>query len=363
MLRYPASMKALHIHAGTDARRHIEQQGLRPHDVRLIPAAAGGPKGLILSHLDRHLFGQWLDQTDHNLHLVGASIGAWRMATANMPDPIRAFERLAHDYIHQNYDPEPGRKMPSPQRISAGFGEALEMFFGSDVDHVLTHPRWRLHVVTSRGRQLLRSGTRVRTPMGFAGLALGNAMSRRNVGAFLERNVFSSVGEELPVALQDLPTARWALTAENFKPAMQASCSIPFLLDAVRDIPGATPGAHWDGGLVDYHFHWNYASMDKGLVLYPHFQQAIVPGWLDKAFKRRHRPTPGLSNLVLLVPNPEWIAQLPGGKLPDRNDFTGLDYATRVKTWLAAVGESERLAQEWDDWLVRGCPLGDVRAL
>ncbi|MBC7699259.1 phospholipase [Aquabacterium sp.] len=356
-------MKALHIHAGPVARRHIEQHGLSPHDVRLIPAAAGGPKGLILTHLDRHLFGQWFTQSKHTMHLVGASIGAWRMAAAIMPTPAKAFERLAHDYVHQNYEPEAGRKMPSPQRISASFGQALDTFFGADTDGILAHPRWRLHVVTARGRQLLRPGTPMRTPLGFAGLALGNALSRRTVGAFLERNVFSSAGEALPVTLQDLPTARCALTAENFKPALQASCSIPFLLDAVRDIPGATTGAHWDGGLVDYHFHWNFNSMDSGLVLYPHFQQSIVPGWLDKSFKRRHLPTPGLSNMVLLAPNPAWVAKLPAGKLPDREDFTKLEFTARVRQWSAAVAESERLAHDWDDWLRRGCPIAEVRAL
>jgi hypothetical protein len=357
------TMKALHIHAGPAARRHIEQHGLRPQDIRLIPGAAGGPKGLILTHLDRHLFGHWLPGAGHTMHLVGASIGAWRMATAMMPSPAQAFERLAHDYIHQNYEPEPGKKMPTPQRVSAGFGQALDAFFGDATAGILAHPHWRLHVVTSRGRQILRPGTRMRTPIGFAGLAVGNALSRRSVGAFLERNVFSSEGEALPVALRDLPTARWALTAENFKPAMQASCSIPFLLDAVRDIPGATKGAHWDGGLVDYHFHWDFASMDSGLVLYPHFQQSIVPGWLDKAFKRRHQPTPGLSNMVLLAPNPAWVAQLPAGKLPDRADFTALGFAERVRQWQSSVDESERLAQDWDDWLSQGTPISEVRAL
>ncbi|MGH6648751.1 phospholipase [Aquabacterium sp.] len=356
-------MKALHIHAGPLARKHIEQHGLKPNDVRLIPAAAGGPKGLILSHLDRQLFGQWLAPTRHTLHLVGASIGAWRMAAATMPAPEQAFARLAHDYIHQHYEPEAGRKMPSPQRISASFSQALDTFFGAHTDGILAHPNWRLHVVTARGRHLLRPGSTVRTPIGFTGLVMGNALSRRSVGAFLERNVFSSAGEALPVTLRDLPTARWALTAENFRPALQASCSIPFLLDAVRDIPGASKGAHWDGGLVDYHFHWNYSSMDTGLVLYPHFQQSIVPGWLDKAFKRRHVPTPGLSNLILLAPNPDWVAKLPGGKLPDRNDFTGMDFGQRVRHWSRAVAESERLAQDWADWLDQGCPIGEVRAL
>jgi hypothetical protein len=356
-------MKALHIHAGERARRHIEAHGLRPHDIRLVPAAAGGPKGLILNHIDQHLFGQWLAQGGHTVHLVGASIGAWRMATAAMHDPAHAFRQLAEGYIQQNVEPEPGRRMPSPQRITAGFTETLHGFFGQDLQPLLSHPRYRLHVLTSRGRQLLRQGSRHGTALGFTGLALSNVVTRKAVGLFMERTVFSTPGEALPVPLRDLPTGRVELNAHNFIPAMLASCSIPFMLDAVHDIPGATRGAHWDGGIVDYHFHWPYADMSEGLVLYPHFQRQVVPGWLDKALKWRHRASPWLNNLVLLAPNPQWIATLPHRKLPDRNDFTKLPYPERVRAWTQAVAQAEALSHEWQDWLSRGCPVSELKPL
>lgn len=75
-------MNALRIFAGPLARRHLERERLRPQDVGLKPGAAGGPKGLILGPLDRFLFGEWLPRTTQPAHLVGASSGAWRMATA-----------------------------------------------------------------------------------------------------------------------------------------------------------------------------------------------------------------------------------------------------------------------------------------
>jgi hypothetical protein len=356
-------MKALNIHVGERARRHIEANGLSPTDVRVVPAAAGGPKGLILNHLDQHLFGQWLPQGGHTVHLVGASIGAWRMATAAMPDPARRFRDLAQGYIAQNIEPEVGRKMPSPQRITAGFIETLKGFFGDSVGHLLHHPRFQLHVLTSRGRQVLRRGSPPRTALGFTGLALGNALSRKAVGLFLERTVFSTAGEALPIPLDDLPTGRVELDEANFMAAMLASCSIPFMLEAVHDIPGAPRGAHWDGGIVDYHFHWRYSAMDTGLVLYPHFQRQVVPGWLDKALKWRHRASPWLDNMVLLAPSPEWVATLPGGKLPDRNDFSRMDYPQRVRAWTAAVAQAEQLSQEWQAWLAQGCPVQALKPL
>ena len=71
-------MKALRIYAGAKALAVIrERGGLSPEQVRVIPAAAGGPKGLMLLRLDQYLFGEWLKDSSAPLHLVGASIGAW----------------------------------------------------------------------------------------------------------------------------------------------------------------------------------------------------------------------------------------------------------------------------------------------
>lgn len=99
------------------------------------------------------------------------------------------------------------------------------------------------------------------------------------MGAWLERVVFSTRAAALPFASSDYRTRQVALSDANFREALQASCSIPFVLQAIHDIPGAPPGAYWDGGITDYHLHLNYAAAvgQKGLVLYPHFQQAVVP--------------------------------------------------------------------------------------
>ena len=352
-------MKALHIHAGPQALAHIRANGLAPAHIQVIPAAAGGPKGLILGAIDRFLFGQWLPQSDQPIDLVGASIGAWRMATACLDQPVTGFERLEHDYIHQHYEVPPGQKRPSAQQVSAAFGQSLEAFYGQRMGEVLQHPRYRLHVVTSRGKHLLHREHPWRTPLGYAGAFLCNAVQRKAMGAWLERVVFSSRGE-LPFAVGDYATQHMALTERNFLPAVQASCSIPFVLQAVHDIPDAPTGAYWDGGITDYHLHLNY----KGLVLYPHFQQAVVPGWLDKALKWRHKATPFLDRTIVLAPNPEWVKTLPNGKLPDRSDFTtyATDLAGRVRVWTQAVRASEQLADELAQWCAAPDP-GRVQAL
>lgn len=347
-------MPALRILAGPAARRQIERNGLRPQDIGVVPGAAGGPKGLILGPLDRFIFGEWLARSQQPVHLVGASIGAWRMATACLTDAIPAFERLERDYIAQDYDLPPGRKTPTADHVSERFGQNLQAFYGGRIAQVLSHPRYRLHIVTSRGRHVLGREHKLRTPLGYLGAFLSNTLHRKAMGAWLERVVFSSAEAELPFATVDYRTRRVALTEQNFQAALQASCSIPFVLRAIHDIPGAPPGAYWDGGITDYHLHLDYRRPGEGnLVLYPHFQKEVVPGWLDKGLKWRHRSTPFLDNTIVLAPDPAWVARLPNGKLPDRTDFAhyGTDLKARMAAWGAAVSASRQLADEFAQWL------------
>jgi hypothetical protein len=350
-------MKALRLYAGPAALKHITRQGLSPGDIGLVPGAAGGPKGLILGPLDRFIFGEWLAASSQTVHLVGASIGAWRMASACLDNPGQAFERLEHDYIHQDYAAPTGRRRPLPREVSASFSRSLLDFYGGRVAEVLGHRRYKLHVFASRGRLLLAGGRQARAAAGYAMAYLSNLARRRALGHWLERVVFSSQ-EALPLDLGDYRTRLAQLDADNFHAAVRASCSIPFVLESVPDIPGAPKGAYWDGGLTDYHLHLNYAGLGRQLVLYPHFQKAVVPGWLDKGIKRRHRATQFLDNVLLLAPDPAWVKALPNGKLPDRTDFARYthDMPGRVKAWSQAALASRQLADEFAQWVARPDP-------
>ncbi len=350
-------IRALQIYAGPRARKHLRERGLAPADVAVIPAAAGGPKGLILNPLDRFIFGDWLRATPQTIHLIGASIGAWRMACACAADADAGLAQMADDYITQRYDAAPG-KAPTARHVSEVFGQKLDQRLGARAAELLAHPTRRLHIVTSRGRGLLAREGGLRTKLGYAGAFFANAASRRALGGWLERVVFSDPRDALPFLLADFRSRGVALTAQNLSPAVLASCSIPFWLDAVHDIPGGPLGAYWDGGITDYHLHLNYAQMASGLVLYPHFQRDVVPGWLDKAWKRRHRASPALDNVIVLAPRAEWIAKLPGSKLPDRGDFKayGPDLDGRMRAWRRAVAQSQQLADEFAEL------VGDGRA-
>ena len=350
--------RALRILAGPRALKHLAEHGLQPQDVRVIPAAAGGPKGLALNPLDRYLFGQWLPRSTQVVHLLGASIGAWRMASACLKDPDAALARLAQDYIHQDYEHAPG-KAPTARHVSQVFGAKLVEHFGGVEQEVLQHPRFRLHVFTSHGRHLLGREGRWRTPLGYGAAFATNLVARRALGGWLERVVFSDPRDPLPLPLSDYRSRQVALSERNLAPSVLASCSIPFWLEAVHDIPGAPPGAYWDGGITDYHLHLDYARISPGLVLYPHFQPTLVPGWLDKVLRHRHRATAALDNVVVLAPRPEWVAGLPDGKLPDRVDFRRYvdNSPARVAAWTRAVSASQQLADEFDELAASGRPV------
>jgi hypothetical protein len=280
------------------------------------------------------------------------------MAAACRPDADAALAQLAEDYVTQSYPSAPGKR-PEPEVVTRLFKQQLERRLGAAAAEILSHERFRLHVFTSRGRRLLHKPGRVRMPLGWMGAFAANAAGRRALGGWMERVVFSDPRDALPVPLVDFPTQGAALNTGNLADAVLASCTIPFVLQPVQDVPGGPQGSYWDGGITDYHLHLRYAEMDPrpspgwsggtGLVLYPHFGRHVVPGWLDKAFKRRHRASPGLANLVLLSPKREWLQTLPRGKLPDRSDIAayGEDHAARQSDWRRCLAESQRLADEF----------------
>ena len=150
-----------------------------------------------------------------------------------------AFERLAQDYVHQHYPSDRPGQRPSAVVVSRGFSEGLAECFGGREVELLSHPQYRLHVFTSRGRHVLAREGRWRTPLGYGAAFAANLLSRPALGAWLERVVFSDPRSALPAPLNDFRSRQVPLDVHNFQPALLASCSIPFWLQAVQDIPGA----------------------------------------------------------------------------------------------------------------------------
>src|SRR5215210_2712362 len=105
-------MRTLTLLAGADAYRIVRERGLRAEDIDVIPGASGGAKWLAIAGLDRFLFGELLQQPrSRPLHLIGSSIGSWRMACLAQRDPVAALARGHHTYIHeQRYSAKPSAR-------------------------------------------------------------------------------------------------------------------------------------------------------------------------------------------------------------------------------------------------------------
>ncbi len=340
------------LRGGPLAIDYIRQHGLQAIDIAAVPAAAGGPKGLILQALDQYLFGEWLISAPRHRSLIGASIGSWRMAAASMPDPVAGFERLGKLYCQQSYPPK-----PSSTLVTEVIGELLDNFIAGHAHDIVTQPVNRLHILTSKGRGLLRAPERsFSTKAGFVVATLANIGARSQLANHMERVVISDQRDPLPwlkTKFDAFPTEFPALTVDNLKSALLASGTLPLIMDPVRHIDGAPVGTYWDGGLIDYHLALPYSRLSQikpnNLVLYPHFTDHIIPGWLDKAFAWR-RASKGknnhwLDNLLLIAPSPEFIRSLPRQKLPDRKDFFfhGTNHHLRIQEWQQCIGESEKL--------------------
>jgi hypothetical protein len=340
---------ALEVRAGARAAAQVGRDGLSASDIACIPAAAGGPKGLALIALDKLLFGHWLAGA-RRLELVGASVGAWRMACAAQPEPARALQRFADAYVEQRYSPRPTRHevTASIRRLAS---EVL------DRRTLTMRPGLGLNLVTSRARGPLQGRA---SRAAFARAALANARSRAALAAHLERVVFQggtpSFGGR---AFDAFGFTRVTLDARNAEDALAATGSIPMLCDPMPDPAGAPGGDYWDGGLIDYHIAWPYADVG-GLVLYPHFVPYVTAGWLDKflPWRKRNRAHPWLDNVLLLAPSRLFLQRLPHGRLPDRGDFRryGTDAAARIRDWRRALAETERFAEQAMRWLERPDP-------
>lgn len=344
------------LRAGPGALRHLRERGLAPGDICCIPAAAGGPKGLALLPLDRLLLRDWLP-IGAGVEMIGASIGAWRMTALAQRDAPAALDRVQHAYVREQCY----RAKPTSVEVSS-VCRAIARAAGGDPPLEL-RPGVALSVVTARARGPLHGRE---SKLAFGRAVLSNTLSRRRLAHYFERVVFHA--GERPSLFDGAPFDEFGLvnvglTARNIEDALLASGTIPLVAAPVRDIPDAPPGNYWDGALIDYHLLLPYERITQRggrIVFYPHFNDHVTPGWLDKHLPWRKAPRghAWLDDMLLVAPSPAFLARLPNGKLPDRQDFYryGQDHAARIRDWERAIGECERFAEAVLRWMERPDP-------
>lgn len=333
--------------AGRKAFSKIRAAGLSPNDVKVIPGAAGGPKWLVLSHLDRALFSSWFKNRTKPLFLIGSSSGAWRFASVSQTDPLAAIERFQTAYTHQCYESDPG-----PEDVSFEAKKILNLLLGhSGQREILSHPFFRLNIMTVRCRGLTSEDKKICQGLAMFAALLCNSIHRKWLKFFFERALFYDPRDIPPFfGMDEFPIWQIPLGQKNITPALLASGSIPLVMSGIKDIPGAPAGTYRDGGVTDYHMDIPFVKGEE-IVLFPHYTGSVIPGWLDKKLPWRKPSRLHMDNVLLVSPSRSFLESLPYKKIPDRNDFhrfKGKD-RERIAYWNKVSDLSKGLADEFMD--------------
>ena len=325
----------LHYRAGPRALERLRRDGLGPGSIGALVGPASGPRWLALAGLDRALLGSDLLSRGRVL-LAGASAGAWRMVAFAARDPLAAHERLLEGYVRQVF-----HKGDTPASVSRAYAAMLAEVVEGDAAHILGHPVFDLAIHTARCRA---GGSRPALLASLLAAGALNVATPRATAMGFERVLFSSRPDRLP----DFDGRVVPLRPDNLLAVTRASGTVPLYLEAVRDIPGAPHGAFVDGGLTDYHLRQAYLEDDDRLVLLLHYQRAMFPRWLDR-FRPSRRPSPeATANLLQIYPSAAFIAGLPDGHIPDRDDFKRFadNPKERIRRWRRVAAASEALGEQ-----------------
>jgi len=337
----------IEIHAGKTAAKIINEQGFKPELFTSFLGASGGPKWFTLFGLDKYIFGEFFKDRTQQLNLIGSSAGAFRSACFAQNDPVAAIERLAKSYSQTRYS----SNKPTPIEITIKARALLEDVFGDNgVTEIINNPVFKAHFIVAKSNGFIASENKLIQLLGLSKSYMLNRVNRKLLGSQYERFIFGAPNSNLSITdSYNFKTQNIPLSQTNLKDALLASGSIPLVMQGITNIAGTPPGIYRDGGIIDYHF--DLKINNPGLILYPHFNSEPKAGWFDKNLKRKVSPQ-NYDNVVMISPSKEFIAGLPYGKIPDRNDFTDLDADTRIKYWNTVFSETEKLAEAFDKRLM-----------
>lgn len=355
-------MSRIRIKAGPKIYQIIKDGGFNFDSVSTYFGAAVGPRWLIASGFDLTLLEGGFLGRENPVQLIGSSAGAFRFAAWLQPEAVESYKKLMDAYINVHYMRE-----DTPETVLGKITDIINAYIEDDaLPFALSNKKYRLVVLTARGRSLVAFENQTLQKMGLATCFLLNYLRRENIYKFVERVVFynASQSPSLPPSfcLESHFRGRYVQLNEiNFKYAVLASGAIPLVIAGVRDIYGAPRGIYRDGGLIDYHLTHQFAEKKNEIVLFFHHQERIIPGWLDKNITKRLPEPHTLSNVLMVFPTQSFIENLPGGKIPDRTDLVTFvnDQETRIKNWRKATELSTPLGEDFLE-LVESGKIRDV---
>ncbi|OKY28012.1 hypothetical protein [Thalassotalea sp. PP2-459] len=336
----------LTIYAGKNALKQINENGFTPGLFSAMYGASGGPKWFTLFGLDKFIFGEFFKNTTQTINLVGSSAGAFRFAALSQHDPVTAITALAEIYSETVYS-----KNADAVEVTDKAKALLDAVFSEQgIEESLNHPVFKPHFIVAKCRGLTSYDHKIPQILGLIGSILLNRVNRGLLAKQYQRFVFHAPNSPLKVSDQYRFNNQYiSLNSVNYKQALLASGSIPLVMQGVKFIEQAPTGMYRDGGLIDYHFDVNLPD-NKGLILYPHFNNQPKPGWFDKTSKRQVS-IKHYENVVMLCPSTKFINSLPFKKIPDRKDFTTMEPQERVAYWQTVLTQSEQLAESFAQFI------------
>ncbi len=339
-------MSQLRIKAGKHIYEIIKDGGFNFDSVSTYFGPAAGPRWLVSSGFDLTLLNNNVLGRTRPVQLIGSSAGAWRFAAWLQPDAASCYQTLMDAYINIKIT-----KADTPATVLEKFIDLINLYLEDDaLPFALANKKYRLTVITARGRNLVAAENILLQKTGLIAGYLLNFFSRNNIYRFADRVVFYHGSK--PPAFCFHPQFRGSFVSINeinFKYAVMASGAIPLVVAGVHDIYGAPRGVYRDGGLIDYHLTHQFATSENEIVLFFHHQERIIPGWMDKDNLRRVPDPEALSNVLMIFPAQSFVEKMPGEKIPDRTDFITYidDHQTRIKNWRKAVELAAPLGEEF----------------
>jgi hypothetical protein len=339
----------LEIYAGKTALKTLQKEGFKQELFTSFLGASGGPKWVTLFSLDKFIFGEFFNNRQTELNLIGSSAGAFRAACFAQKDPVAAITRMAESYAETVYS-----KRATPEEITQKAVVLLDFVLGENgVDEIINNKIYKTHFLVNKSNGLVSSDNKLIQLLGLTKGIVLNRVNRKLLRNQFERFVFKSPSSHLEFDdYCNFKTSYIDLTPDNLKSSLLASGSIPMVMQGIKDISGAPDGMYRDGGIIDYHFDINLKNND-GLILYPHFNSNPKAGWFDKKLNRKVL-TENYDNVVMIVPSAAFIKSLPHSKIPDRTDFTTMAPDQRIKYWKNVLVETEQLSDSLKHFLSSG---------
>ncbi|MEI7589801.1 MAG: hypothetical protein WCJ49_00555 [Deltaproteobacteria bacterium] len=355
-------MENVGIVAGKKAYQMIMDGGFSLNSVSTYFAPASGPRFFVATGFDLALIKNNCLGKNKIVWLVGASSGAWRLATWVQPQPDICYQKLINAYAEVKYTKE-----DTPETLRNSLRTVLDSYLDEEaISFALSHKTLRVAFLVARAKHIMTFDSPFIQKLSLATCFFANAYKQEWLNCFFERMVFYSGFLPPAFCLQhDYKGSFTSLNEANFKTSLLASGAIPLVVPGQRDIYGAPKGMYRDGGLLDYNIAQNYAKHDDDIVLFFNHQERIIPTWMDKSLVNRKPVSKHIENVLMVYPTADFLLQLPDGKIPDRNDFvTHIDNnSLRTKKWKVVAELSTIIGEDFLELVASGKIKNRVRLI